>query len=54
MLIRPTLMNWERQSMPFFDFVNRSNADYIERQYEQYKRDPRSVDTAGRIAAWRS
>ena len=30
--------------MPFFDFVNRSNADYIERQYEQYKKDPRSVD----------
>src|SRR4051812_6651183 len=30
--------------MSLFDFVNRSNADYIERQYEQYKKDPRSVD----------
>ncbi len=30
--------------MPFFDFVNRANADYIDRQYEQYKKDPRSVD----------
>jgi len=30
--------------MAFFDFVNRANADYIERQYEQYKKDPRSVD----------
>ena len=27
-----------------FDFVNRANADYIDRLYEQYKRDPRSLD----------
>jgi 2-oxoglutarate dehydrogenase E1 component len=26
------------------DFVNRANADYIERLYEQYQRDPRSLD----------
>ncbi len=30
--------------MAFFDLVNRANADYIDRQYEQYKKDPRSVD----------
>jgi len=27
-----------------FDFVNRSNADYIDRLYDQYQRDPRSLD----------
>src|SRR5688500_11399577 len=26
------------------DFVNRANADYIDRLYEQYQRDPRSLD----------
>src|SRR6476646_1983871 len=30
--------------MERFDFVNRSNAEYIDRIYEQYRRDPRSVD----------
>jgi 2-oxoglutarate dehydrogenase E1 component len=30
--------------MQRFDFVNRANADYIDRLYEQYKRDPRSLD----------
>jgi 2-oxoglutarate dehydrogenase E1 component len=30
--------------MDRFDFVNRSNADYMERLYEQYQRDPRSLD----------
>ncbi|MBC7792514.1 MAG: hypothetical protein H7Z43_02305, partial [Clostridia bacterium] len=27
-----------------FDFVNRSNADYIDRLYQQYQKDPRSVE----------
>ena len=26
------------------DFLNRANADYVDRLYEQYQRDPRSVD----------
>ena len=26
------------------DFVNRANAEYIDQLYEQYQRDPRSVD----------
>ena len=26
-----------------FDFVNRENAEYLDRLYEQYRRDPRSV-----------
>jgi 2-oxoglutarate dehydrogenase E1 component len=30
--------------MERLDFVNRANADYIERLYEQYQRDPRSLD----------
>src|SRR5256885_17067069 len=30
--------------MKLFDFVNRANADYIDRLYEQYQRDPRSLD----------
>jgi 2-oxoglutarate dehydrogenase E1 component len=30
--------------MDRFDFVNRSNADYMERLYEQYQREPRSLD----------
>jgi len=30
--------------MDRFDFVNRTNADYMERLYEQYQRDPRSLD----------
>jgi len=29
-----------------FDFVNRANADYIDRLYDQYERDPRSLDEA--------
>ncbi len=27
-----------------FDFVNRANADYIDQQFERYRKDPRSVD----------
>src|SRR5687768_15104918 len=30
--------------MERFDFVNRANAEYIDRLYEQYQRDPRSID----------
>jgi 2-oxoglutarate dehydrogenase E1 component len=30
--------------MDTFDFVNRANADYIDRVYQQYQKDPRSVD----------
>ena len=30
--------------MDTFDFVNRANADYIDRIYQQYQKDPRSVD----------
>src|SRR6188508_1991039 len=30
--------------MERFDFVNRANAEYIDRLYEQYQKDPRSVD----------
>jgi 2-oxoglutarate dehydrogenase E1 component len=30
--------------MDTFDFVNRANADYIDRLYQQYQRDPRSVE----------
>ena len=30
--------------MDTFDFVNRANADYIDRLYLQYQKDPRSVD----------
>ena len=26
-----------------FDFVNRANADFIDRLFEQYRKDPRSV-----------
>src|SRR5271170_2109370 len=33
-----------KAEMDRFDFVNRSNADYMERLYEQYQRDPRSLD----------
>jgi 2-oxoglutarate dehydrogenase E1 component len=31
-------------SMEPFDFVNRTNAEYIDRLHQQYLRDPRSVD----------
>jgi 2-oxoglutarate dehydrogenase E1 component len=31
-------------SMDTFDFVNRANAEYIDRLYQQYQKDPRSVD----------
>src|SRR6185503_17153397 len=27
-----------------FDFINRANADYIDRLYQQYQKDPRSLD----------
>src|SRR3954466_11432302 len=27
-----------------FDFVNRANAEYIDRAYERYRKDPRSVN----------
>src|SRR5665213_37233 len=27
------------------DFLNRANADYIDRLYEQYQRDPRALDS---------
>jgi 2-oxoglutarate dehydrogenase E1 component len=30
--------------MDTFDFVNRANADYIDRLYSQYQKDPRSVE----------
>jgi 2-oxoglutarate dehydrogenase E1 component len=30
--------------MDTFDFVNRANADYIDRIYQQYQKDPRSVE----------
>jgi 2-oxoglutarate dehydrogenase E1 component len=30
--------------MQRFDFLNRSNAEYVDRLYEQYQRDPRSLD----------
>jgi 2-oxoglutarate dehydrogenase E1 component len=30
--------------MDTFDFVNRANAEYIDLQYQQYQKDPRSVD----------
>ncbi len=30
--------------MDNFDFVNRDNAEYIDRLYQQYQKDPRSVD----------
>lgn len=30
--------------MERFDFTNQVNADYIDRLYEQYQRDPRSLD----------
>src|SRR5436309_1746686 len=30
--------------MQRLDFFTRANADYIDRLYEQYRRDPRSVD----------
>ncbi len=32
--------------MERFDLINRANADYIDRLYEQYQRDPRSLDEA--------
>ncbi len=31
-------------SMDRFDFLERANAEYIDRLYEQYQRDPRSLD----------
>src|SRR5580658_2685067 len=30
--------------MDTFDFVNRENSEYVDRMYQQYQRDPRSVD----------
>ena len=30
--------------MDQFDFINRANADYIERLHQQYQADPRSVE----------
>jgi 2-oxoglutarate dehydrogenase E1 component len=30
--------------MDTFDFVNRANAEYIERMYQQYQKDPRSLE----------
>src|ERR1700760_4453021 len=27
-----------------FDFINRTNADYIDRLYQQYRTDPRSLE----------
>ncbi len=30
--------------MDTFDFVNRANAEYIDRLYQQYQKDPRSVE----------
>ncbi len=30
--------------MPSFDFVNRANAEYIEQVFQQYKKDPNSVE----------
>src|SRR5688500_12571322 len=30
--------------MERFDFVNRANAEYIDRLYDQYLRDPQSLD----------
>ena len=30
--------------MDYSDFINRANADYIERLYQQYQTDPRSVE----------
>src|SRR3712207_2965521 len=36
--------SWELTWMERFDFVNRANAEYIDRLYEQYQRDPRSID----------
>ena len=30
--------------MPSFDFVNRENAEYIEQVFQQYKKDPNSVE----------
>src|SRR5258708_5900885 len=30
--------------MDTFDFVNRANAEYIERLYQQYQNDPRSLE----------
>src|SRR5260370_25876824 len=30
--------------MDYSDFINRSNADYIERLYQQYQTDPRSLE----------
>src|SRR5687768_9797827 len=31
-------------SMQPFDFINRANAEYIDQLYQQYQRDPRSVE----------
>src|SRR5689334_2656110 len=30
--------------MDYSDFISRSNADYIERLYQQYQNDPRSLE----------
>ena len=30
--------------MELFDFFSRANSEYIEQLYQQYRRDPRSVD----------
>jgi 2-oxoglutarate dehydrogenase E1 component len=38
----------ERNSMDRLDFVTRVNPEYVDRLYEQYQRDPRSVDESWR------
>ena len=40
----PVDASWELTWMERFDFVNRANADYIDRLYAEYQRDPRSLD----------
>jgi 2-oxoglutarate dehydrogenase complex dehydrogenase (E1) component-like enzyme len=45
--------------MELFDFVNRANADYIDRLYQQYQKDPRSTSrgeatSLGSTWAWRA
>src|SRR5688500_3324993 len=38
----------ERPVKPRFDFANQANAEYIDRLYQQYQRDPRTVDETWR------
>ncbi|MDB5294301.1 MAG: 2-oxoglutarate dehydrogenase component [Phycisphaerales bacterium] len=42
----PDGLPMERNSMDGLDFVTRVNPEYVDRLYEQYQRDPRSVDEA--------